>query len=84
MATLIKNDGSQRQLKVGEYSTLQQKQALVGGYIEFAYCEDCVLIVNEEGMFKGLDVNEEATSLYGNVIVGDVIKLSITEFNALN
>ncbi len=84
MATLIHNDGSQRQLKVGEYSTLEQKQKLVGGYIEFAYCEDCVLIVNEEGVFKGLDINEEATALYGHVIVGDAIKLSLTEFNALN
>lgn len=84
MATLLKSDGTQRQLKVGEYSTLQQKQELVGGYIEYAYCEDCVLIVNEEGLLYGLDLNEEATSLYGQVVVGDVVKLSMTEFNALN
>lgn len=49
-----------------EKMTLEQMQEFVGGYIEFvasAMSRRHLLVVNEEGLFKPLPVNENATAL---------------------
>jgi len=62
----------------GLHVTLEEMQKCVGGYVEFVYLEDdLVLVVNEEGLINNLPHNEIATkilSLEGKAnIVGDVL-----------
>ena len=53
---------------------LEECQAAVGGLIEAVYLPDGRLMyVNEEGLLKGLPVNEMASDIAGRYIVGDVI-----------
>lgn len=58
-------------------NTLQEKQKLVDGLIEYTYindCEDVVLICNEEGKLLGLPINRDIGHdiICGNfIIVGD-------------
>ena len=59
-------------------------QELVGGYIEFVYTEkQLVLIVNEEGLIMSLPVNQMASEVADQVIVGDVIEVPELEFQKL-
>lgn len=54
--------------------TLSELQKFVGGYIELMYLpEDKVLVVNEDGLFKGLSLNAFASGLVGRPIVGNVV-----------
>lgn len=62
--------------------TLKELQDFVGGYIEIVAVKDSaltqgnIMIVNEEGKLKDLDLNQIATAIYGNsndFIVGDVL-----------
>ena len=59
--------------------TLHGMQQLVGGYIEIvrpAYLRrPYVMIVDEEGMLKGLPINNTGSLLYNGPIVGDVLIL---------
>ena len=62
----------------GLHVTLEEMKKCVGGYVEFVYLEDdLVLVVNEEGLINNLPHNEIATkilSLEGKAnIVGDVL-----------
>jgi len=62
----------------GLHVTLEEMQKCVGGYVEFVYLEDdLVLVVNEEALMNNLPHNEIATkilSLEGKSnIVGDVL-----------
>ena len=62
----------------GLHVTLEEMQKCVGGYVEFIYLEDdLVLVVNEEGLINNLPHNEIATkilSLEGETnIVCDVL-----------
>ena len=65
-------------LIVGD-DTLRGMQEFVGGYIEIvrpAYLRrPYVMIVNEEGLLKGLPINNTGSLLYGAPIVGDVLIL---------
>tara|TARA_R110000803_G_scaffold57972_7_gene116164 strand:- start:1141 stop:1389 length:249 start_codon:yes stop_codon:yes gene_type:complete len=82
MATLLKSDGSS--ISNVEIDTLQQQQALVGGYIEYVYIGETeqVLIVNEEGLLDDYPViNAEASQLAQKTIVGDVILAMSSELN---
>jgi len=57
----------------GSY-TLQQMQGVVGGLIELVDSKDGrTLVVNEEGLLKGLDLNREASALAGFPIMGTVL-----------
>ena len=57
-----------------EKISLESAQNTVGGYVERVRCPDgTVLLVNEEGRLNGLPVNEEASALAGQMIVGNVI-----------
>ena len=54
--------------------SLSECQAAVGGMIEAVYLPDGRLMyVNEEGLLKGLPLNEMASDIAGKYIVGDVI-----------
>ncbi len=77
MAVVLKSNGSrERDVKI---NSLKQMQELVGGYVEFVYLNDKVLIVNEEGLLNKLPLNVEASGLCGGPIVGDVILCNINE-----
>ena len=76
MATLIKTDGTSREIapKNKKAFTLDEMQAFVGGFIEIVGMgEDQVMIVNEEGLLKGLGTNTIASMFAGQHIVGDVL-----------
>jgi|TARA_R110000803_G_scaffold82180_1_gene148278 hypothetical protein len=79
MARLIKTSGEI--LPDVDISTLKKMQDLVGGYIEFIYLGEKVLVVNEEGLLDSLEYNPKASAIYGNDIVGDVIQCGIKEIN---
>jgi hypothetical protein len=79
MAVVLKSNGSrERDVKI---NSLKQMQELVGGYVEFVYLNDKVLIVNEEGLLYGLPRNNQATEIAGHPIVGDAILCGINEIN---
>ena len=79
MAVVLKSNGSrERDVKI---NSLKQMQELVGGYVEFVYLNDKVLIVNEEGLLYGLPRNNQATESAGHPIVGDAILCGINEIN---
>ena len=80
MATLLKSDGS-KQEKVN-VSTLKSMQDMVGGYIEFIYLpKSKILIVDEEGRLMNYPLNQQASELCGQLIVGDVILADNSEVN---
>ena len=57
-----------------EKISLESAQNTVGGYVERVRCPDgTVLLVNEEGRLNGLPVNEKASAIAGQMIVGNVI-----------
>lgn len=63
--------------KIKIKNTLEEKQKLVGGYIEYTYlnnCDDIAIICNEEGKILGLPYNRDIGHdiIVGNfIIVGD-------------
>jgi len=72
MADLIKTNGEI--VRDVDISSLQKKQDLVGGYIE--YCpvdKHSFMYVDEEGLLKNKDVNLKASGIAGQMVVGDVI-----------
>jgi hypothetical protein len=67
MATLIPVNGEKQEIFPvdGKSFTLEEMQALVGGYIEFLYLPDGrIMVINEEGKLTNLTYNFNA-SLYG-------------------
>ena len=58
--------------------TLEEAQKIVGGYVEMVRSptqRDWQILVNEEGLLRGLPFNDEATELCGTGIVGPAIVL---------
>lgn len=78
MAVVLKSNGMRVDAKI---DSLKQMQELVGGYVEFVYLNDKVLIVNEEGLLYGLPRNNQATEIAGHPIVGDAILCGVNEIN---
>ena len=76
-ATIVAPDGSKCSLHLAkEWSSaelLQVLQEAVGGYIQVVSCGSHTMIVNEEGLIKGLPVNAKASLLVGRPIVGTVV-----------
>lgn len=58
--------------------TLEKLQELVGGYIEIVLSIDMKkqIVVDEEGLLKGKEFNEEASRIAGQKLLGDVVVLS--------
>jgi len=58
--------------------TLEAAQEMVGSMVEMVRSPtnpDIQILVNEEGLLKGLPFNEEATELCGTGIVGNAVIL---------
>ena len=67
----IANKGSDEELQRTIKNTLEEKQKLVGGYIEYTYLEDCddvAVVCNEEGKIYGLPPNRD---IGHDIIVGN-------------
>ena len=82
MAEIIKTTRERIEVtpKNGKYFTLEEMQAVVGGYIEIVYLKDKLMIVNEEGRLNRLPLNYLATKMYGkDFIVGDVLVCDINQ-----
>jgi hypothetical protein len=75
MAQTIKADGSIEQMNPsnGIDFSLKELQEAVGGYIEMVYLPNGIMVVNEEGLLKGLPLNQLASQLAGQPIVGNVL-----------
>ena len=60
-------------------NTLEALQKSVDGYIETITLVQgrAVMIVNEEGLLRGLGINPLATALYGSAIVGVAVVVGI-------
>lgn len=78
--TTLDVDGTEAPMKMrGKKPTLEEMQAVVGGYIERVSFKGGEMWVNEDGLGLGLPVNVKATELAqtgafaGNVIVGRVL-----------
>lgn len=58
---------------------LEAFQEAVDGYIETVTLvpDEVVMIVNEEGLLRGLGINPLATALYGSAIVGGAVVVGI-------
>lgn len=82
MAVLIKSDGSQHDYP--NYTTLEGKQAAVGGLIQPVYLDNKVLLVNEEGLIHQLPLNETASAMAQQILVGDILLLTMEEWNENN
>ena len=91
MATLIKVDGSQEEVKPasGKYLTLQEMQLAIQGFIELAptltysdAAQDKLLFVDEEGLFNQKLPNPAASLLAGRNIVGDALLCDPSEVDS--
>lgn len=75
----VRDTGDTEVHELSHTPTLEEAQALVGGYVEVVYLPDGrQMLIDEEGKLKRKPVNVEATMLYGrrnDVIVGDVVVL---------
>jgi hypothetical protein len=79
IATLIKTTSETETVSPidGKHFSLEELQKFVGGYIEFISLNGngLMMVVNEEGKLKNLQVNQIATDTYkgGDIILGDVL-----------
>lgn len=73
----INADNTEEVLEVD--NTLKNFQNIVGGYIEQVKLGPGLsMIVDEEGLYKGLPINQKASRFVpGNTIVGDVFITSV-------
>jgi len=75
MVRLLKTNGEIVENFIAE--TLKEKQDAVGGYIELIRIHDgSFLVVNEEGVYNSLEINEKASEVSNMHIVGDAIHLT--------
>lgn len=61
-------------------ASLDSLQKIVGGYIEAVYIDDFALVVNEEGVLKGLPYN---VSVGGHHLVGTVVVMRAGDEEAI-
>ena len=77
VATIVAPDGSKCDLHLakswGSAELLSVLQEAVGGFIEVVSCGTHTMIVDEEGLLKGLPNNGKASLLAGRPIVGTVV-----------
>jgi hypothetical protein len=58
-----------------EKPTLEQAQAIVGGWIEMITVGDMQILFDEEGLLKQLPLNEKASEMFGRPLYGPVLIL---------
>ena len=80
MATIINVDGTEKTVepKNGKMFSLEELQKYVNGYIEIVAInsgeyENMLMIVDEEGLLKSNEINEAASMIAGQRIVGTVL-----------
>ena len=75
MAMILAADGNNHLDGTTVGTTLTDLQKAVGGYIELVYLpnSDKLLVVDEEGLMKDYPINQEASLLARQPIVGDVV-----------
>lgn len=76
MAYLITADGRKTAItpKNGKDFKWEELKEMIGGYIEIVRLRDGrILVVDEEGQCKGLEMNVEASVIAGQMIVGNVV-----------
>jgi len=61
--------------KRDEKPTLEQAQAIIGGWIEMITVGDMQIIFDEEGLIKQLPINEKASEMFGRPLYGPVLIL---------
>ena len=74
MATVIQTNGMVQD--IGREPTLEKLQEAVGGYIEslpIPGSDMGVILVNEEGLLRGLGINEIASLIAGRPLVGNAV-----------
>ena len=64
-----------------KFVSLKEMQDIVGGYVEFVYLPDnLIMVVNEEGKMNNLPVNEYINLIYSKIInyiiVGDILLIN--------
>ena len=66
-------------IEVNIDNSLEALQAAVGGYIETLTLipDQVVMIVNEEGLLMGLEVNPFASAVAGTTIVGNALVVGV-------
>lgn len=80
VGTLIRVDGTVETFlpSKGKKFSLEEVQKLVGGYVERLRVPEpggAVLLVDEEGIPKGLPLNRNASEVAGREIYGDALLL---------
>lgn len=58
-----------------EKPTLEQAQAIVGGWIEMITVGDMQILFDEKGLLKQLPLNEKASEMFGRPLYGPVLIL---------
>jgi hypothetical protein len=85
MAIILRSNGEiEKAVKLPKKGALEFLQKIVDGYIEIVSTKDKkLLIINEDGKRKGLQVNKKATKLYiygsEDPIIGDAIVVETNE-----
>mgnify|MGYP003152010153 CR=1 FL=1 len=85
MAVILRSSGEiEKAVKIPKKGRLEFLQKIVDGYIEIVSTKDKkLLIINEDGKKKGLQVNKKATELYvyglEDPIIGDAIVVETNE-----
>tara|TARA_R110002074_G_scaffold185817_1_gene351206 strand:+ start:252 stop:497 length:246 start_codon:yes stop_codon:yes gene_type:complete len=78
----IKTDGTIKEVAIDKDNSLKQMQDAVGGYIELVrLTDDDIMVVNEEGLVFGLPINEHASKIAGQSIVGNVLMCKGEDLN---
>ena len=83
MAELIRANGTVTHVALPKKDRLAIMQQSVGGLIEFVYAryngKKVALVVNEEGLLIGLPINQLASLIARQPLVGDVLLLTAKE-----
>lgn len=89
MAQILRTNGTWDNVQPANGSdfSLQEVQAIVGGYVELVRLWDGrIMLINEEGKLEGLPLNAEATRLFlverdgYDVIAGDALVCDNDQF----
>ena len=84
MATLLYADGRKETVKPSNGKTfeLEELQGFVHGYIEIVnVSEGRLLVVDDEGLFKPLSLNPNASAVAEMLIVGDALLCNSDEID---
>lgn len=81
MAYIMKVDGTKTDITATEI-TLDKAKEIVGGWVEAVYPKktpDVVMLVDEDGHYKGKQLNNHGSTLYGWPIIGDIVVMTRPE-----